>query len=127
MRRGIKAYPVNVTEENIELLNGLSYVFVCIDSNSAIGMIIAKLKQFGATFIDVGLGVNVADANLVGTLRLTVGTPSKHDHIPNRIGAEAIDDTEYSTNIQIADLIALNALMAVIKWKKLCGFHQDLK
>ena len=127
MRRGINPYPVNVTEENIELLKGLSYVFICIDSNSARSIIISKLKQYRVTFIDVGLGVNVADENLVGTLRITVGTPSKHDHIPNRIGTEDIDDNEYSTNIQIADLNALNALMAVIKWKKLCGFYQDLK
>ena len=114
MRKGIRAYSVNVTEDNIELLNGLSYVFICIDSNSARSMIISKLKQFGITFIDVGLGVNIADENLVGTVRVTVGTPSKHDHIPNRIGAETIDDNEYSTNIQIADLNAVNALMAVI-------------
>lgn len=127
MRRGIKAYPENVTEKNIELLNRLSYVFVCIDSNSARSMIISRLKNFGVTFIDVGLGVNIVDENLIGTLRVTVGTPSKFDHIPKRIGSVEIEDNEYSTNIQIADLNALNALMAVVKWKKLSGFYQDLK
>lgn len=127
MRRGIKTFPVKITEVNIDLLEGLSFVFVCIDSNSARSMIISKLREYGVTFIDVGLGVNVADENLVGTLRVTVGTPEKHDHIPNRIGAAETDDNEYATNIQIADLNALNALMAIIKWKKLCGFYQDLK
>lgn len=127
MRRGIKAFPEKVTELNIDLLRGLSYVFICIDSNSARSMIISKLREFGVTFIDVGLGVNMADENLVGTLRVTVGTPEKHDHIPNRIGAAETDDNEYATNIQIADLNAFNALMAVVKWKKLCGFYQDLK
>jgi hypothetical protein len=33
---------------------------------------------------------------------------------------------EYRTNIQIADLNALNAVLAVVKWKKLCGFYGDL-
>jgi len=127
MRRGIKAYPENVTEQNIVLLKGLSYVFVCIDCNSARSMIISHLKKFGVTFIDVGLGVNVVDENLIGQLRVTVGTPEKHDHISNRIDAAEMEDDEYATNIQIADLNALNALMAVIKWKKLCGFYQDLK
>lgn len=127
MRRGIKAYSEKITENNIDLLQELSYVFVCIDSNSARSMIISRLKQFGITFIDVGLGVNIADENLIGTLRVTVGTSVKYDHIPNRIGAAETDDNEYATNIQIADLNALNALMAVIKWKKLCGFYQDLK
>lgn len=127
MRRGIISYSEKVTEQNIERLKGLSYVFICIDSNSARSMIITKLKNFGVTFIDVGLGVNVVDENLIGQLRVTVGTPSKYDHIPNRIGSASMDDDEYTTNIQIADLNALNALMAVIKWKKLSGFYQDLK
>ena len=127
MRRGIKAYSEKITEANIEQLKDLSYVFICIDNNSARNKIISKLRQFGVTFIDVGLGVNVADDNLVGTLRITVGTPTKYDHIPNRIGETQADDDEYGTNIQIADLNALNALMAVFKWKKLCGFYQDLK
>ncbi len=127
MRRGIKAIPEKVTEANIDLLKGLSYIFICIDSNRARSMIISKLREFGITFIDVGLGVNVADENLVGALRVTVGTFEKHDHIPNRIGAEENEDNEYTTNIQIADLNALNALIAIIKWKKMCGFYQDLK
>ncbi len=127
MRRGIKAFPVKITEENIDLLKGLSYVFICIDSNSARSMIISRLLQFDIPFIDAGLGVNIADENLIGTLRITVGTPAKYDHIPNRIGSAETDDNEYATNIQIADLNALNALIAVNKWKKLCGFYQDLK
>lgn len=127
MRKGIIAHATRISEANIESLKGLSYVFVCIDSNSARGMIISKLKHFGISFIDVGLGVEIADDSLMGIVRMTVGTPSKFDHIPNRIGTEEALDNEYSTNIQIADLNALNAVMAVIKWKKLCGFYKDLK
>ncbi len=127
MRKGIKPYPEKVTEQNIELLKGLSYVFICVDSNNARGLIISKLKNFGVTFIDAGLGVNVVDENLIGQLRVTTGSSVKYDHIPNRIGSVSVEDDEYATNIQIADLNALNALMAVIKWKKLSGFYQDLK
>jgi hypothetical protein len=36
-------------------------------------------------------------------------------------------ENDYSHNIQIAELNALNAALAVIKWKKLCGFYQDLE
>lgn len=127
MRKGIKPHAEKVSEENIELLSGLSYVFICIDSNAARSMIISKLKNFGVTFIDAGLGVNLVDENLIGQLRVTVGTPDKYDHIPNRIGSASLEDDEYASNIQIADLNALNALMAVIRWKKLSGFYQDLK
>jgi hypothetical protein len=90
-------------------------------------MIINNLLHYGVTFFDVGLGVNVADENLVGSLRVTTGTQEKFDHLPKRIGSAENDDNEYANNIQIGDLNALNALMAVIKWKKLCGFYQDQK
>ena len=36
-------------------------------------------------------------------------------------------DGLYSRNIQIAELNALNAALAVIKWKKLLGFYRDLE
>ena len=125
MHKGIRAHAEYISEENIELLNGLSYVFICIDNNQARGMIMSKLRQFGVTFIDVGFGVNIAEDNLVGSVRVTVGTLIKNDHIPKRIGTADLGDNEYSTNIQVADLNALNALMAVLKWKKMSGFYQD--
>jgi ThiF family len=127
MRRGIVPYAEKITEQNIELLKGLSFVFICIDSNSARGMIISHLKKFQIPFIDVGLGVEVVEDSLAAILRVTLGTPSKHDHIFDRIGTVDTDDNEYSTNIQIADLNAMNALMAVLKWKKFNGFYKDLK
>jgi hypothetical protein len=34
---------------------------------------------------------------------------------------------DYDRNIQIADLNALNAALAVIKWKKMFGFYRDLE
>lgn len=49
-------------------------------------------------------------------------------HLSRRINFDDIDENNaYVRNIQIADLNALNASLAVIKWKKLCGFYQDLE
>jgi hypothetical protein len=45
----------------------------------------------------------------------------------NRIGAMEVGENDYAPNIQIADLNCLNATLAVIRWKKLVGFYQDLK
>lgn len=127
LRKGIIPYAENISERNIEMLKGLSYVFICIDNSEAKGQIISSLLNYGVTFIDVGLGVNLVDENLIGTLRVTTGTSLKHEHIPTRVGLGTIENNDYATNIQIADLNAFNALMAVIKWKKLSGFYQDLK
>lgn len=127
MHNGIKKHSVYVTEQNASLLKGLTFCFICIDSNSQRGKILSLLKELQIPFIDVGLGVNMADDSLVGTLRMTLGTVDKLDHIPSRIGFEDSADNEYATNIQIAELNALNALMAIMKWKKTIGFYQDLK
>ena len=40
-------------------------------------------------------------------------------------GVDEDGENEYRTNIQIADLNALNAALAVIRWKKMCGFYHD--
>lgn len=127
IRRGIIPHAEKITEQNIELLKGLSFVFICVDSNIARGMIISNLLSFGIPFIDVGLGVEIKNDSLGAILRATIGTAAKHDHIKERIGTVDTDDNDYSTNIQIADLNAMNALMAVLKWKRLFGFYKDLK
>ena len=90
-------------------------------------MIISHLKKIQIPFIDVGLGVNTVDDVLIGTVRVTTGTSDKHDHLADRISFVEEDNNDYNTNIQIAELNCLNAVLAVIKWKKLCGFYQDLR
>lgn len=127
MRRGIIPHAERITEQNIDLLKGLSFVFICVDSNSARGMIISNLISFGIPFIDVGLGVEIVNDSLGAILRTTLGTAAKNDHLAERIGTIDTDENDYSTNIQIADLNAMNAIMAVLKWKKLSGFYKDLK
>jgi hypothetical protein len=127
MHRGVHAHNVFVTEENLHLLETFSFVFLSVDSNRVRGLIIAYLLEHKIPFIDVGLGVNLVEDQLIGTLRSTLITPQQHDHLEKRIGKADIADNEYATNIQIADLNALNAMLAVIKWKKWTGFYQDLK
>jgi molybdopterin/thiamine biosynthesis adenylyltransferase len=127
MHKCITPYNMCITVDNVHQLEGLSYVFICIDKNEARVDIIRELQRLSIPFIDVGIGINIIDNNLMGMARVTVGTPIKCDHINNRIGGDDIQDNEYATNIQIADLNCLNATLAVIKWKKLSGFYQDLK
>jgi len=127
MHKGIKPYPVYITEENKHLLTGLSFVFVCVDKNSVRNAIIQILLSLNIPFIDVGMGVRVIGDQLTGMTRTTVGTPEKNDHLANRIATEDTDDNDYTTNIQIAELNAFNAISAVIKWKKMLGFYQDLR
>ncbi len=126
MHRGIVPHDVSVDTDNIEVLRAMDFVFLCLDDGVAKKLIVEKLEQFGKPFVDVGMGVHVGEGSLGGHLRVTTSTPEKRDHARERISfAAGAAEDEYSHNIQIADLNALNAALAVIKWKKLFGFYLD--
>jgi len=127
MHKHIQAVPDFVTPENLQALDNLSFVFIAVDNNRVRKLATDYLLQKKIPFIDVGLGVEMVDDKLLGTLRVTAGTPEKNDHLLVRIPTEDQGDNLYSTNIQIADLNALNAALAVVKWKKMAAFYQDLE
>ena len=130
MRNGIVEHDMNVDASNAEVLGGMDFVFICIDRGEAKRPIVEKLEELGTPFVDVGMGVEFVDDQLQGIVRVTASTPGKRDHVRDkkRIGLTGGDaDGVYSQNIQIAELNALNAALAVIKWKKLFGFYRDLE
>lgn len=131
MHRHIIPHEGYLQEGNLEILRGMAFVFLAIDDGKAKEAIVAALEEYGIPFVDVGMGVYEADGFLAGQLRVTTSTPQQRDHVrhKNRIPFSDREDEEddYSQNIQIADLNALSAALAVIKWKKLFGFYRDLE
>jgi len=126
MRNGIFVHESYVGPESVEELRDMSFVFMCLEG-PAKKLIMEKLEEFGLPFIDVGMGAYLSEGFLGGILRVTTSTPAQRDHVRKRVSFEGdADRNEYATNIQIAELNALNAALAVIKWKKLAGFYQDL-
>jgi len=126
MRNGILVHESYVGPENVEELRDMSFVFMCLEG-PAKKLIMEELEEFGLPFIDVGMGVYLSEGFLGGILRVTTSTPAQRDLVRKRVSfAGDADRNEYATNIQIAELNALNAALAVIKWKKLAGFYQDL-
>lgn len=126
MHKHITSHPYRIEKTNINDLLGLNFVFICIDKCEIKREIVTLLVENKISFIDVGMGINLVDNSLIGTIRVTACTPEKSEHLSSRISFADGEDDEYSTNIQIADLNALNASFAVIKWKKLFKFYQDL-
>lgn len=128
MRRGIVIHEEPIGTENVEQLREMSFVFLCLEGGSAKRLIVARLEQSGVPFIDVGLGIDLTEDALGGILRVTTSTRMQRDHVPLRVPfADGEPNDDYARNIQIAELNALNAALAVIKWKKLCGFYRDLE
>ena len=129
MRGGIVAHDAALDKDNLRLLDGVTFAFICIDGGKTKRLIIETLEKLSVSFVDVGMGVERTDHNsLCGILRVTTSIPEKRDHVAQRISfAENAGDAVYSSNIQVADLNSLNAALAVIKWKKIRGFYADLE
>jgi hypothetical protein len=128
MRNGIVAHEENINDTNVEMLRDMDYVFVCVDRGEAKKLITTKLHEWNVPFIDVGMGVYRAGEFLAGILRVTTSSPAKRDHLEKHVSfGDGDANADYSQAIQIADLNALNATLAVIKWKKMCGFYMDLE
>ncbi len=128
MRHGIIPHPDYLDESNVDELSSLDFVFLCMDSGIAKAHIMDALEAKGLCFIDVGLGIGpYAESHLSGLLRVTTSTPANRQTARENIStSQALTEpNEYSTNIQVVELNALNAAFAVIRWKKLFGFYYD--
>jgi len=130
MRTGVIPHAVRLDESNVGVLSGLDFVFICVDRGSVRKVVLEWLIAHGISFVDVGMGVEVTpESKLVAVCRTTAGSSAKTAHIPSRVplaDADGDGDGAYTQNIQIAELNALNAAFAVIKWKKLAGIYDDV-
>lgn len=126
MRKGIFAHDMFINASTVDELSVCDFVFVSIDKGEVKKSIFDFLRQHNIPFIDVGIGLEIVNEQLIGIIRTTTSTESQHEHVKDKISFSDGQDDAYSTNIQIAELNALNATAAVIKWKKLAGIYQDL-
>ena len=122
------AHPYNMDADHFDELDQLDFLFLAVDRGAARGIIIPALLERGLPFIDVGIGISEEHLGLAGLVRVTLVEASANEsalaHIP--MSVEAMDDA-YAENVQIADMNALNAVLAVIKWKKRMGVYADLE
>ena len=131
MRRGIIAHPAPITENNVEGLREMDFVFLALDHGPSRKLIIERLEAWDRSFIDVGMGLGSTDGDSIeGLVRVTTSTPSQRRHVWDNGQVpfgEPDPNNIYERNIQVADLNMLNAVLAVIKFKKLVGFYVDLE
>jgi hypothetical protein len=126
LHRGIIPHAYYLDASNVHELEGMEFVFLCIDAGSAKKLIVETLEELGLTFIDVGMGITLSDESLGGIVQTTLSTPSRRDHFRRRVSlGDPAPGNEYETNIQVADLNALNATFAIMAWKRLYGFYRD--
>jgi len=127
LRRGIFPHPEKITADNVAELRAFDHVFLCVDKGTPRRLVVDALRGTKTTIIDVGMGVQLSPETqkLWGVCRVTTLTGERHGDAEHFIPFEDIEDDGVYSNIQIADLNCLNAALAVIRWKKLCGFYAD--
>lgn len=127
LRTGVVPHEYRIDEHNVHELADMDFVFLALTDGSAKKIIVEALEQYEIPFIDCGMGLHKVAEALAGQVRVTTSTPGRREEARQRISFVDGEQDEYSHNIQIAELNSHNAVLAVIKWKKLNGFYLDLE
>jgi hypothetical protein len=125
-RTGFAFAPKFIDATCADDLTGVTFAFVCVDKGAARAEIFELLLNMKIPFIDVGMGLRrKQNGSLNGMLRITYYSVEKGAHVRDLGLADLRDNPndEYRTNIQISELNALNASLAIIKFKQLRGFY----
>lgn len=126
-RKGLTGYKLHVGPDTLDELNGVTFAFVSVDKGSSRSGIFDALIDQKIPFIDVGMGLKRKGDPLTGMLRITYYPVERAQEIRARNYAEMSDPTEnlYRSNIQIGELNAMNACLAVVKYKQVRGFYGE--
>lgn len=125
MHRHIYFHPYHLDEENLYELATLDFVFIAVDSGRCKRLIVDYLSEHKISFLDTGIDVMRTGTSLIGMTRVTLSVQGNTQAVNQHISFEEADKDLYASNIQTADLNALCALQAVIKWKQTLGFYLD--
>ena len=126
-RTSINFYPKYILSDSTEDLKGVTFAFVCVDKGSSREEIFNLLIRMKIPFIDVGMGLDRDNGLISGTLRTTSFSKESAEDVLQKQLAPLNDLPEdvYKKNIQISELNALNACLAIIKYKQLRKFYAD--
>lgn len=124
-RTGISVTPKFIDPSCSDDLEGVTFAFVCVDKGSSRAGIFDLLISKGIPFIDVGMGLKRKDLAIKGMLRTTYYSAEHGQKVREKGLAELKENPDdlYRTNVQIGELNALNACLAVIRFKQLRGFY----
>ncbi|WP_408587474.1 ThiF family adenylyltransferase [Novosphingobium sp.] len=126
-RHGLLIQTAHIDDVTAHLLDGVTFAFVCVDKGSSRSGIFDVLIAKGIPFVDVGMGLNRKRGAVDGMLRATLYQTDDAAEMRAR-GLSEMNDAPadlYRANIQIGELNALNACLALIRYKQLRGFYND--
>ena len=129
LRHGLTLKPIRIDASSVAELEGVTFAFICVDKGSSRAAIFDLLMARQIPFIDVGMGLHRKPGEpLRGMVRTTYYSAEHAAAVRGKMLSELSDrpDDLYRTNIQIGELNALNAALAIIRFKQLRGFYKDV-
>jgi len=126
MRTGIISHPIRVDKGNLSELDDSNFVFIAVDDGPSRGLIANHLAEKNIPFIDVGMGVDKIseEVKLLARVRVTA-VDSKTKFLVNKLPVSDDQEDEVYNNIQVVELNALNAMLAIITYKQKIGFYSE--
>lgn len=124
MRTGVTGHPLRIDADNAAELAGADFVFIAVDHGPSRGIIARFLVEQRIPFIDVGIGVDkrAEVSALIARARVTLVTPDTAHLVDELPTADDSEDAVYN-NIQVLEINAINAMLAVIRFKQYLGFY----
>jgi hypothetical protein len=126
-RKGLSFSTTYIDRNSAALMEGVTFAFVCVDKGSSRAGIFDLLISLRIPYIDVGMDLRKIGTGLTGLIRTTYYPAEQAEWVRSQ-GLADLSDSQaglYSTHIQIGELNALNAAMAVLRYKQLRGFYAD--
>lgn len=126
-RNGLSITPKYLDASCSDDLDGVTFAFVCVDKGPSRAGIFDLLISKKVPFIDVGMGLDRKNGSINGMLRTTYYSAEYGQKLRDKRLAPEHQTTDdiYKTNIQISELNAMNACLAVLRFKQLRGFYSE--
>lgn len=126
MRIGVFSHPQKVDSSNLHELDDCDFVFIAVDHGPSRGLIANYLVSKEIPFIDVGIGVDkiTETTELHARARVTLVTSETSNLVATLPVADDTDDAVYN-NIQLIELNAINAMLAIVSYKQYLKFYTD--
>jgi hypothetical protein len=130
MKRNIVPHPYHLDAGNVSKLDYADFVFLAMEGGATKRTLVDALEAMDKPFVNASLGVKKPGAGdkLQAIVEINGSTVDNRTIFRETVDFGELDpDDPYAENIQVADLNALNAAMAVLWWKKWAGVYVSSK
>jgi hypothetical protein len=130
MKRKVIPHAYHIDGTNVSELGAVEFVFLAMEGGPTKLAIVEGLERMGKPFVNASLGVKKPGngQKLQAVVEVNGSTPENRGRFREMVDFGPVDaDDLYTENIQVADLNALNASMAVLWWKKWAGMYVSNK